>query len=103
MFTTAGSVRFTICAKEFEDGTAFGMDSGDAGLTKTVRAAPALSETTVPIRMPIASVTVSRSAPRNFPLLVQVFGPPLCISIAPCTTAPFAGGTPHYTISDSAS
>src|SRR5260370_6168054 len=73
MLTTAGSTRFTIPEKLFEDGIGSGRESGAAEVpaNENDRMAETFPETTVPIRMPTERVAAISPAATYVRRLVQ--------------------------------
>src|SRR5579859_113563 len=73
MLTTAGSTRFTIAEKLFDEGIGSGRDSGAAEVPVNVndRIAETFPETTVPIRMPTERVAAIKPAATYVRRLVQ--------------------------------
>src|SRR5271169_416178 len=73
MLTTAGSTRFTIAEKEFEDGIGSGSASGVALVPAKERAliAETLPFTRVPMKIPITRVAAIDTVAINFLRRVQ--------------------------------
>src|SRR5258708_33273598 len=92
MFTTAGSTRVTMDANELEDGMASGMASGVAPLPANAMLfmAEVRPDTTVPIRIPITSVSATNNPAtifsRRAQLNILMIGSP--ISVAPVFSPP---------------
>src|SRR5258707_14685189 len=98
MFTTAGSTRLTIDAKELDEGTG----SGTANAVAVVPGNPRLfipethPETTDPIRIPTVSVNATNTAARILRRRAQLKSSLTCslISLTPLVLAPHPSSTP---------